>query len=83
MGQRTLAFTRLLLREISCNTLGNHGLLVVYTKQSFIQHTWKITNEQYTKHMQQSKHMFNRKVKTHKCILSLGVGHYAKWSIVL
>jgi hypothetical protein len=33
MGHRTLAFTRLLLREVSCNTLGNHGLLVVYAKQ--------------------------------------------------
>jgi hypothetical protein len=42
MGQRTLAFTRLLLREVSCNTLGNHILLVVYAKQSFIQHTWGI-----------------------------------------
>jgi hypothetical protein len=30
MGQRTLAFTRLLLREVSCNTLGNLRLLVVY-----------------------------------------------------
>jgi hypothetical protein len=38
MGQRTLAFTRLLLREVSYNTLGNLGLLVVYAKQSFIQH---------------------------------------------
>jgi hypothetical protein len=36
MGQRTLAFTRLLLREVSCNTLGNLGLLIVYAKQSFI-----------------------------------------------
>jgi hypothetical protein len=61
MGQRTLAFTRLLLREISCNSLENHGLLVVYAKQSFIQHTWGITEEQYTKHMQQSKHRFNRR----------------------
>jgi hypothetical protein len=43
MGQRTLAFTRLLLREVSGNTLGNHRLLVVYTKHSFIQHTWGIT----------------------------------------
>jgi hypothetical protein len=43
MGQRTLAFTRFLLSEVCCNTLGNHGLLVVYTKQSFIQHTWRIT----------------------------------------
>jgi hypothetical protein len=37
MGQRTLAFTRLLLREVS----GNHGLLVVYAKQSCIQHIGK------------------------------------------
>jgi hypothetical protein len=72
MGQRTLAFTRLLLREISCNTLGHHGPLVVYAKQSLNQHTWEITKELYTKHMQQSKHRFNRKVKTYKCILSLG-----------
>jgi hypothetical protein len=48
----TLAFTKLLFREISCNSLGNHRLLVVYAKQSFIQHTWGITKEQYTKHMQ-------------------------------
>jgi hypothetical protein len=34
MGQRTLAFTMLLLREVSSNTLRNHGLLVVYTKES-------------------------------------------------
>jgi hypothetical protein len=33
----------LLLREVSCNTLENHGLLVVYAKQSFIQQTWGIT----------------------------------------
>jgi hypothetical protein len=43
MDQRTLVFTRLLLREVSCNTQRNHGLLVVYAKQSFIQHTWGIT----------------------------------------
>jgi hypothetical protein len=29
MGQRTLAFTRLLLREVSNNTLRKLGLLVV------------------------------------------------------
>jgi hypothetical protein len=29
MGQRILAFTRLLLREIFGNTLRNHGLLGV------------------------------------------------------
>jgi hypothetical protein len=72
MGQRTLAFTRLLLRKISGNTLGNHELHVVYAKQSFIQHTWGITKEQYTKHMQHSKHRFNSKVKTHRCIIGLG-----------
>ena len=46
MGQRTLAFTRLLLREVSDNTLGNLGLLVVYTKQSCIQHIgkWQMNN---------------------------------------
>jgi hypothetical protein len=66
MGQKTLAFTRLMLREVSCNTLGNHKLLVAYAKQSFIQHTWGVTNEQYTKHMQQSKHRFNRKVQEHR-----------------
>jgi hypothetical protein len=37
MGQRTPAFTRLLLREVSCNTLGTLGLFVVYAK-----------NEQFT-----------------------------------
>jgi hypothetical protein len=45
MGQRTLAFTRLLLRKVSGNTLNNHGLLVVYTKQSFIQHIWEMIKE--------------------------------------
>jgi hypothetical protein len=62
MGQMTLAFTRLLLREVSCNTLGNHGLLVVYIKQSFIQHTWVITKEQYTNHMQWSKQSISNSV---------------------
>jgi hypothetical protein len=52
MGQRTLAFIRLLLREVSCNTLENLELLVVYAKQSFIQHTWEMTKEQYTNHEQ-------------------------------
>jgi hypothetical protein len=61
MGQRTLAFTRLLLREVSSNTLRNLGLLIVYAKQSFIQQ-WEMTKEQYAKHMQQSEHKFNRKV---------------------
>jgi hypothetical protein len=45
MDQRTLAFTRLLLREVSCNALGNLGLLIVYAKQSFIQHTWEKTKD--------------------------------------
>jgi hypothetical protein len=62
MGQRTLAFTRLLLREVSCNTLGNLGLLVVYAKQSFIQHIWKTTKKQYTKHAQSSEHKLKRSV---------------------
>jgi hypothetical protein len=62
MGQRTLAITMLLLREVSCNTIGNLGLLFVYAKQSFIQHIWEMTNKQYAKHMQQSEHKFNRKV---------------------
>jgi hypothetical protein len=62
MGPRTLTFTRLLLREVSCNTLENLRLLVVYAKQSFIQHIWAMTNKQYTKHMQQSEHKSNRKV---------------------
>jgi hypothetical protein len=48
MGQRKFAFTRLLLREVSCNTLGNLGLLVVYAKQSFIQHIWE--NDKGTTH---------------------------------
>jgi hypothetical protein len=45
MGQGTLAFTRLLFREVSGNTLRNHRLLVVYIKQSFIQHIWKMTKK--------------------------------------
>jgi hypothetical protein len=58
MGQRTLAFTKLLLRDFSCNFLGKHRLLVVYAKQSFILCTWEITKEQYTKHVQQRDHRF-------------------------
>jgi hypothetical protein len=64
MGQRTLAFTRLLLREVFGNTLRNHRLLVVYTKQSCIEHISEMKKEQYTKHMQSSEHKFNRKVQT-------------------
>jgi hypothetical protein len=45
MGQRTLAFTRLLLKEIFGNTLRNHGLLVVYAKRSCIQHVWIMTKK--------------------------------------
>jgi hypothetical protein len=45
MGQRTLAFTRLLHREVSYNKLRNLEQLVVYAKQSFIQHTWEMTKE--------------------------------------
>jgi hypothetical protein len=56
IGQRTLAFTRLLLRKIFGNTLRNHRLLVVYAKRSCIQYIWIKINEQYTKHMQSSEH---------------------------
>jgi hypothetical protein len=35
MGRRTLAFTKLLFRDFSCNSLGKHMLLVVYAKHSF------------------------------------------------
>jgi hypothetical protein len=46
MGQRTLSFTRLLLKEVFDNTLRNHELLVVYAKQSCIQHIekWQISS---------------------------------------
>jgi hypothetical protein len=40
IGQRTLVFTKLLLRDFSYNSLGKRRLLVVYVKQSFIQYTW-------------------------------------------
>jgi hypothetical protein len=63
MGQRTLAFTRLLLREVSCNKLRNLGLLVVYAKKSFIQHIWEMIKEQYTNHIQHSKHMFSKRYR--------------------
>jgi hypothetical protein len=66
MGQRTLAFTRLLFREVSGKTLRNHGLLVVCAKQSCIQHIWEMIKEQYTKHVQSSEHKSNRKVQTPK-----------------
>jgi hypothetical protein len=72
MSQRTLAFTKLLLRDFFCNSLEDPRLLIVYVKQSFIQPTWGITKQQYMKHMQQSKDRFNRKVKTIRCFLSLG-----------
>jgi hypothetical protein len=45
MGQRSLAFTRLLLRDVSGNTHRNHGLLIVYAMQSFIQHIWEKIKE--------------------------------------
>ena len=32
MGQRTLAFTKLLIRDFLCNLLEKHRLLVVYVK---------------------------------------------------
>jgi hypothetical protein len=46
MGQRTLAFTRLLLREVSCNTLGNLGLFVVKA----IIHPTHLENDKETVH---------------------------------
>jgi hypothetical protein len=58
MGQRALAFTKLLLRDFSCNFLGKHRLPVVYAKQSFILYTWEKTKEQYTKHVQQRDYRF-------------------------
>jgi hypothetical protein len=76
MGQRTLAFTRLLLREVSDNTLKNHGLLVVYAKQSFIQHIWEMIKEQYTKDVQSSEHKFNRKIQTLEWNLDSRVDKY-------
>ena len=76
MGQRTLAFTRLLLREVSGNTLRNHRPLVVYAKQSCIQHIWEMTKEQYTNHVQSSEHKFNRKVQTTEWNLDSRVNKY-------
>jgi hypothetical protein len=35
----TLAFTKLSLRNFSCNSLRKFRLLLVYVKQSFIQYT--------------------------------------------
>jgi hypothetical protein len=32
MGQRALAFTKLLLRDVFCNSLEKHRLPVVYAK---------------------------------------------------
>jgi hypothetical protein len=69
MGRRTLAFTRLLLREVSSNTLRNHGLLVVYAKRSCIQHIWIMTKKQYTKHVQSSEHKFQKKSNNHKSVV--------------
>jgi hypothetical protein len=66
MGQWKLAFTRLMLKEVSSNTLRNHGLLVVYAKQSCIQHIREVIKEQYTKHVQSSEHKSNRKVTNSK-----------------
>jgi hypothetical protein len=62
MGQRTLAFTRLLLRKIFGNTLRNHGLLVVLIKRPYIQYIWKIANEYHTNHVQTMEHISKGKV---------------------
>ena len=77
MGQRTLAFTGLLLREVSCNTVGNLRLLVVYAKQSFIQHIWKMTKKQYTKHKQSSDTSSKEEYKRKSAIYVL------RWTITL
>jgi hypothetical protein len=63
MGRRKLAFIRLLLRKVSGNTLRNHRLLIIYAKQSCIQHIWEMPKKQYTKHAQPSEHKFKRKYK--------------------
>jgi hypothetical protein len=62
MGQRTLAFTRLLFRKIFGNTLRNHGLLVVYVKRLCIQYIWIKATKQYTKHVQSSEHKLGRTI---------------------
>jgi hypothetical protein len=66
MGQKTLAFSKLLLREVSCNTTGNLRLLVIYAKQSFIQHNWG--NDKRTVHQTYAteEHKFN-KMYRHTC----------------
>jgi hypothetical protein len=76
MDQRTLAFTRLLLREVFDNTLRNHRLLVVYAKWSCIQHIWIMTKKQYTKHVQSSEHMLKRIVYTQEWNLGSRVDNY-------
>jgi hypothetical protein len=76
MGQRTLAFTRLLLRKVFGNTLRNHELLVVYAKRSCIQHIWIMTNKQYTKHVPSSEHKLERTVNTRGQNLGSRVGNY-------
>jgi hypothetical protein len=72
----TLAFTMLVLRKVFGKTLRNHGLLVVYTKRSCIQHIWIITKKQYTKHAQSSEHNPKRIVKTQEWNLGSRVGNY-------
>jgi hypothetical protein len=52
----TLAFTKLSLRNFSCNSLGKLRPLLVYVKQSSIQYTWGIANEQYTKQYRTSEY---------------------------
>jgi hypothetical protein len=76
MGQRTLAFTRLLLREVSCNTLGNHGLLDVYAKQSFSQHTWRITKNITPNICNRSNTGSVEKAQIQKLTLGSMVDHY-------
>jgi hypothetical protein len=47
MGKRTLAFTRILLREVYCNTLGNHGLLVVYIHSTHLGYNKRTVHQTY------------------------------------
>jgi hypothetical protein len=53
IGLRTLAFIRLLLREIFGNTLRNHGLATRCLNKAIIHSIYlESTNEQHIKHVQ-------------------------------
>jgi hypothetical protein len=76
MGQGTLAFTRLLLRKVSCNTLGNHRLLDVYAQQSFSQHSWRITKNITPNICNRSNTVSVEKAQIQKLTLGSMVDHY-------